>query len=327
MGVDSDDRAGLHPAYGLAVLADLLAELGVDAGPVFQPTGIDLSRLRDAQTRVAPAVELAAIRRAVAVAGVPDLGLRAGRRHHFGIFGMWGLAVVSSPDLAGAIRVGLRYIGLVHTFLTWNFREDPDDPRLEATEAHRFGQVRRFVLERDMAGAVTLLKDFAGDGLALVEARFPYPAPAWADAYRDVFGSRVVFGARRAALRVDPARLAQPLPRANPIAARLAEEQCRLLLTGQTPRAPVAERLRRALLARPGVFPPLPEAATACGLSERTLRRRLTAAGTSYRAELEAVRRELATRYLADTGLSLTETADRLGYRDASAFSHAFRRW
>ena len=37
------------------------------------------------------------------------------------------------------------------------------------------------------------------------------------------------------------------------------------------------------LLARPGVFPALPEAAAACGLSERTLRRHLAAEGTSYR--------------------------------------------
>lgn len=323
----SGEHPTLHPTYGLAVLAELLTELGVDPGPLLEAEGVDPLRLRDAQGRVRPAVELAIIRRAIAAAGVPELGLRAGQRHHFGLFGMWGLALASSPDLADAIRVGLRYIGLVHTFLAWRFVEDDQSPRLEASERQPLGPLRRFVIERDTAAAVTLLGDFAGDRLALIGASFPYPAPAWADAYRGVFGPAVVFGAPRAILRIDPARLRRPLPQANPMTARLAEEQCRLLLSGRSAAASVAERLRRTLLARPGVFPALPEAAAACGLSVRTLRRHLAAEGTSYRAELDRLRRELASRYLADTRLSVTETADRLGYRDAAAFSHAFRRW
>jgi AraC-like DNA-binding protein len=324
---ESPERPALHPTYGLAVLADLLRELGVDPVPLLEAEGVDPLRLRDSQARVEPAVELAVIRRAIAAAGIPGLGLRAGQRHHFGLFGTWGLALASSPDLAGAIRVGLRYIGLVHTFLSWRFVEDESLPRLEASEVRPLGPLRRFVMERDMAAAVTLLGDFTGDRRALSGASFPYPAPAWADAYHDVFGPAVVFGAPRAVLRINPDRLRRPLPQANPMTARLAEEQCRLLLSGRSAPASAAERLRRALLARPGVFPALPDAAAACGLSVRTLRRHLAAEGTSYRDELDRIRRELATRYLADTGLSLTETADRLGYRDAAAFSHAFRRW
>ena len=71
----------------------------------------------------------------------------------------------------------------------------------------------------------------------------------------------------------------------------------------------------------------MPAAAAAMGLSTRTLRRRLANEGTSYRVELEGLRRELAARYLADTGLSVSETAARLGYADVAAFGHAFRRW
>jgi AraC-like DNA-binding protein len=327
MNGDRGVKQDLHPVYGLAVLSELLSELGVNPSPMLEAEGVNPVGLREARNRVAPAVELAVIRRAVKAAGVPDLGLRAGRRHHFGLFGMWGLALVSSPDLASAIRVGLQYIGLVHTFLSWRFVEDASDPRLEAAETLPLGRLQRFVMERDMAAATTLLCDFTGDRLALIEARFPYPAPAWAAAYRDVFGPGVIFGARRAALRIDPARLRQPLPQANPLAARLAEEQCRLLLKGVPRRASVSDRLRRVLLERPGVFPPLPQAAAACGLSERTLRRRLAAEGTSFRAEVDQLRRELAARYLTDTGLSVSETANRLGYRDVAAFGHAFQRW
>ena len=46
-----------------------------------------------------------------------------------------------------------------------------------------------------------------------------------------------------------------------------------------------------------------------------------------FPVELEGLRRELAARYLADTRLSVSETAARLGYADVAAFGHAFRRW
>ncbi len=318
---------GRHPTIGLAVLAEMLAELRLDPAPLLLAEGVDPLRLRGSGLRIDPATELAVIRRAVDAAGVPDLGLRAGRRHHYGLFGIWGLALASSPDLASAIRVGLRYVGLVHTFLDWRFVARGESPRLEATETRPLGRLRRFVIERDMAGCVTLLEDLVGDRLALAGASFPYPAPAWADAYRETFGRAVRFDARRAVLLLDPAELHRPLALANPVTARLAEEQCRELLAGQRIVASTTERLRRVLLARPGSFPTLPDAAAACGVSTRTLRRRLTAEGTSYRAELEGLRRELAARYLADAGLSVTETAARLGYRDVAAFGHAFRRW
>jgi len=317
----------MHPLIGVAVLADLLTELGIDPAPMLIDEGIDPLRLHDADGRIAAATELRLIKRAVARAGIDDLGLRAGCRHHFSLFGMWGLAIASSPDLASAIRIGLRHIGMVHTFLGWRFIDDPERPRLEATEALALGPARAFVIERDMAGCMTLLQDLTGNRLAVIGARFPYPEPHWRDTYGAVFGPRIEFGGTRAVLGFDPKWLEHPLPRANPMAARLAEEQC-LQYGEKTARPAVtAERLRKTLLAVPGRLPDLASAAAACGLSPRTMRRRLASEGTSYRRELDRLRQELAGRYLADTSLSVTEIAARLGYRDIAAFGHAFRRW
>jgi AraC-like DNA-binding protein len=327
MSDKGDEQARRHPAIGLVVLGELLSERGVDPLPLMKAEGVELPLLRGTDARVDPAVELAVVRRALAASDLPELGLHAGRRHHFGRFGIWGLALASSPDLAGAIRVGLRYIGLVHTFLRWRFIEDDPEPRLQATESQPLGPVRRFVIERDTAACVTLLEDLTGARLALTAAHFPYPAPPWADAYADVFGPVVRFDAPRVILKMDAGQLGRPLALSNPLAARLAEEQCRELLAGRRTAASTTDRLRETLLARPGVFPALPAAAAALGLSTRTLRRRLAAEGTSFRAELEGLRRELAARYLGDAALSVTETAARLGYRDVAAFAHAFRRW
>jgi hypothetical protein len=67
--------------------------------------------------------------------------------------------------------------------------------------------------------------------------------------------------------------------------------------------------------------------AAALGTSERSLQRRLAAAGVSYRQLLDVARKEAAERYLSDARLSIAEIAYLLGYSEAAAFNRAFRRW
>lgn len=62
-------------------------------------------------------------------------------------------------------------------------------------------------------------------------------------------------------------------------------------------------------------------------LSPRTLQRYLAEEGTSFQTLLDQTRQALATRYLRDSAISLTQLAGLLGYSDLSAFSRAFQRW
>jgi AraC-like DNA-binding protein len=62
-------------------------------------------------------------------------------------------------------------------------------------------------------------------------------------------------------------------------------------------------------------------------MSPRTLRRRLEAEGTSYRALVDEVRQALAEEMLATGALTVEDVAIRLGYAEASSFIYAFKRW
>ena len=70
-----------------------------------------------------------------------------------------------------------------------------------------------------------------------------------------------------------------------------------------------------------------PDVARQLGMSERTLARRLGAEKTSFATVLMQLRKDLANRYLEDRSLSVSQIAWLLGYRDVSAFTHAFKRW
>jgi AraC-like DNA-binding protein len=63
------------------------------------------------------------------------------------------------------------------------------------------------------------------------------------------------------------------------------------------------------------------------GMSVRSLTRHLAAENTTFSEILDRLRHRLALRYLEDRSISLQQIAWLLGYSEAGAFNHAFKRW
>ena len=63
------------------------------------------------------------------------------------------------------------------------------------------------------------------------------------------------------------------------------------------------------------------------GMSLRTMTRQLAAEDLSFSRILDDLRADLALRYLREPSLTISQIAWLLGFQDASAFTHAFRRW
>jgi AraC-like DNA-binding protein len=67
--------------------------------------------------------------------------------------------------------------------------------------------------------------------------------------------------------------------------------------------------------------------ARSLGMSERTLARKLADEGLNFTEILQNLRRDLAVRYLKDHKLHVSKIAWLLGFREVSAFTHAYKRW
>jgi AraC-like DNA-binding protein len=63
------------------------------------------------------------------------------------------------------------------------------------------------------------------------------------------------------------------------------------------------------------------------GMSERTLARKLSDERLNFTEILQQLRRDLAVRYLDDRKLHVSKIAWLLGFRQVSAFTHAYKRW
>jgi len=87
-------------------------------------------------------------------------------------------------------------------------------------------------------------------------------------------------------------------------------------------------RLHHYVLAMPpSRIPEISTAARDLGMSERSLRRRLAADGTSYRDVVRSALEASAGRMLRNPTQSIKDTAVALGFADAAAFHRAFKRW
>jgi AraC-like DNA-binding protein len=126
---------------------------------------------------------------------------------------------------------------------------------------------------------------------------------------------------------LDAALLDLPLPQADELTAAMTEAQCREVLDRRTARVGIAGEVRDALLRSPADMPDVATVAARLALSERTLRRRLSAEGTTFRSLADEVRETLAEELLTTGSLSVEEVGRRLGYAEPASFTHAFTRW
>jgi AraC-like DNA-binding protein len=281
--------------------------------------------LADPSVQVDARQELAVVRALAQLDGSDAAALELGRRYRVTTFGIFGFACISSPTLRDAMLFALRYFDLSFAFCIPHVVLGADRLTLELDDSRVPADVARFLVLRDLAAIFAVMRDLLPE-IALDELTFRHET-ATPDEYLAAFGVRPRFGADACRATLDPALLSRPLPQANDQTVALCAAQCEALVTRRRQRSGISQLVRERLVRLGGVDAGMDEIARQLTLSTRTLRRRLTEAGTSYRALVDEVRQTLAEELL-DTGvLSVEDVAYRLGYAEASSVIHAFKRW
>jgi len=319
-----------RPPTGTLIMARLGMERGLSETDVLTGSGMALADLEDPDNEVAAETETVVIRNLAAAAGPgATWGLDAGCRFHVTTFGIWGFALVSAPTVRAAVEIGLRWIDLTYALTAPSADVDEHgDLRMTFRTPPEADAVARFVLQRDMAAVQTIMVEVLGRGARFRRVTFTHvPAPESVARFAEVFGITPEFGAPANTVVFDPDILDTRLPQADEHTAALAQAQCRALLERRRSRPGLAGQVRDLVVARLRDVPAATEIAATLNVSERTLRRRLAAEGTSVRTLVDEVRATLAAEFLSSGSLTIAEIAERLGYVEVSSFSQAFRRW
>lgn len=315
---------------GVLVLVEFGNRRGISTADLLAGSKITPSELRAPGNEIAAAQELRVMTNLVNACGDPvRLGIEAGQEFHFAMYGIWGLALVCRATGREALEFGLRFLPLTHAFTAISFQEHADHGILSFQEPDLPAHVRDFAVARDMAAAALLMREVLGEDARLT--RFEMKAAARDHdgvALQPVFGANITCRAADNRMIVSRPSLDRPLPQANPVTAAMTEAMCTKQLQRQKrglKTGAISNRFRAAY----SVDPPENLAAFArlANMSERTLKRRLQAEGTSFRALFAEGRRSHAETLLADDALSIGEIAEQLGFSDLSSFSQAFKRW
>jgi AraC-like DNA-binding protein len=312
---------------GVRIMTQAVAE-SMSAADCLAGTGLAEADLADEDAEIWAHQEFSVVRNIIARLGdQPGRGLEVGAFSTLGRTGIVGFAFLTSATVREGFTRALPYVALAPSHLPLAIDSDDAHDYLVADDADIPADIKPFIVERDLGGLAAVLR---GADIDI--------APQWIETTLDPARAERLGHTWSPTAEVRPNqhtnRIAFPggtfdaaLPQADSNTARVAERQCQQLLAQRLTRVGVAGQVRSRIMhdERAG-FPSMQDVAAELHLDSRTLRRKLTSEGTSFRAVVAEVRRARAEQLLAGP-VSIESIASQLGYAETASFTHAFTRW
>jgi AraC-like DNA-binding protein len=300
--------------------------LGANPAELLAEVGLDLELFDRPDNRISFAARGRLFSYCVAKTGCHHLGLLIGQRGGLHSFGLVGALMKHASDVGTALRSLVSYmqanvrgalVALTVDDSTAFLSYDVYQPRVSANDQVGDGAV---------AMMLNIMRELCGSGWRPLEAWFAHRQPEDVQPFRNFFRASLRFDAEQNGLAFSARWLDKSLPNTEPELSRLLQTQVNELeaqIANDFP-AQVRSVLRTGLLTG---LSSADQIAALFSIHPRTLNRRLTADGISFRQLVDEERLEIAKQMLENTTQQVNEIAASLGYARASAFVRAFRRW
>ncbi|MFW6051219.1 MAG: AraC family transcriptional regulator [Myxococcota bacterium] len=314
------------PAVHALHLATLLERWDVPPRELLAGSGLSEDALARPGARLPMPTVIELTERARRLSGEPGLGFYLGLQMRVSTHGELGVAAMTASTVREALELAERFAPTRTTALSLRLHEDAGVAAVAIDEHVSLGSVRDVILLSLVVGLWQMGMALTGRELR-GDVDLAFEEPGYFARFAPFAPGRVRFGQPVSQLVFDPSILELPIVMADPVAQRVAREQCEQALDALGEQATFLARVRAHLPREEGGFHRLEEVARRMHVSERTLKRRLREEGTTFSRLVEEQRRHLATLLLRSPDPSVEEIADRLGYADPANFTRAFRRW
>ena len=312
-------------AAGFEGYSTLVRELGGDPDPLLRQAGVDPAWLEDPEHPVSYIAFLMALRLGAQATATPHFGLLLSRKQRFAMLGAVGFAVREAPNVHAAIENLNRFLPIHSAALRTSLVVERDLARWTLGVLLTGAPALDQQLDLVTGIGINLMQHLAGREWAPSSVHLKRAEPVDTRPYRQVFRCPVSFDADFTGFVFHKKVLSQPVVNADQQLFRILHQYL-TQLEARTP-SDFGSLVRETVaLSLQDGDSSIDSVASRLGLSERTLQRRLHAAGLNYKDILLDVRRSVAQQYLRDTGVSLTRIATILGYSDLAAFSRSFHR-
>lgn len=310
-------------------LAVAVERSGIVRERFLNAAGIDARRLEDMHARIPLDDYRRVVRAAYELSADPALGLHLGEQMSLATFDVLGHLTEHGTSLRDVFEMILRYSRIVSEGPRLQFEEHGDCATIRFDLPERDTPESRLASEFSSVAMLRLVRRFVGHAALPRRVSFTHRKPPHAAEYGRFFGGAERFSEEFTEIEIERAWLDQaPHCHENEMRGYLVA-RAELLLARASEQMSAAERVARWLDAQAELSQPtLAKAARDLGLSPRSLRRRLKHEQAQFSTLLDNARAAQAKQRLQDPQeRQIQDTAYALGFRTASAFSRAFKRW
>jgi len=317
---------GLIRSASLTHYAEVAGSAGLDPYRMLSEFGLPSRCLKDAELMVPIDTVRRLLEASAERSGVESFGLLMAEARRLSNLGPLGLLIREQPTLRLAVEAFVRYGSRINESLFLTVEESGEVVVVrEELIVGRSGASVRQSTELAIGVAFRMLRTFLGADWRPRRVCFAHDAPTDRSVHERVFGRHVEFGHAFNGIICSRHDLEVPNPDADPEIAKLARQMLEANLASKTP--DLIARVRELVVTLLGTGTcTIDQVAQYLGIDRRTIHRRLARDGESFSNLVEAVRRELAERYVKDPNKSLAEASSLLGFSAPSGFSRWYRK-
>lgn len=254
-------------------------------------------------------------------------GLRLGRLMTSDDYGTLGLSWKTAWTASELLKRVERYMILVTDHGSIQIEESQGLTKLNI---HRDPRRRGIGIsnETSLAMLVQILKEVTATDIFPVRVQFKHTNQV-TQPYLDYFQCEVLFGQSVNTIHFRTQEIDVPTLKADRslhqfLVARMQEEADGIHLNADKILTDTRKLIEESL---PSGIPNVIQIGAHMGMSARTLKRRLTEKGYTYRNFVQMIQEEIATELLKNAQQSIGEIAFQTGFSEQSAFHRAFKRW
>lgn len=308
---------------------NILKNEGIDPELCLAGTPLTLDKITQADTEISDTMEIKIIEQALTL--LPPragYGILAGQDLQLDNYGVWGLAVLTSPNVRSAFQTTSRFSEMSIMLSKVSLREGKDQVSLILDMGHLPRSIRPFIFERYFTMTVSFLQrmipayDFSKSELWL-----PFSDEVYETQLQALSGFSIKANAPYFAVSTSRSLLDYSFPKADSTIHSHFMAECESLLKSQTRLSDYSQRIRDYMLNEQVFSPKLASVAQSLFMSERTLRRRLAEEGHSFSDIVLDTKMRLAKELLVTASLPVKVVAARLEYAEPASFIRAFGKW
>jgi AraC-like DNA-binding protein len=310
------------------MVATRLREAGVPLAPLLSGAGLTIKQIDDRSVRLPAQGQIRFLKLAAEALQDDLLGFHLAQDLELREIGLLYYVLASSDIMADALVRAERYSGIVNEGMSLRCRLGKETAlALSYVDIERRSD--RHQVEIWLMSLVRLCRQLTNRRLIPSRVRIIHRRPTTPPEFRSFLGCEIEFGADTDEIVFPGTVRLMPVVSADPHLNELLIKYSEEALAHRPANRPA---LRSSV--ENAIAPLLPhgkagagEVARRLGMSHRTLARRLAAEGLTFSDIQAELKIDLAKRYLNDGDLAVSQIAWLLGYREVSAFTHAFKRW